>query len=796
MAPDPTPISTATSSRTSSATASPVIALSVFDDDEFHLADDTDSLLPRWNSESSIKEAGQGREWLERLAGLRFKLILLLALATGTILFMLLDDNLTRTLTSSVTDQLTALGFDSDPALTPGPRTPNASLPLDASAAPPALPLSHTQLWLLNQTTDSNMGAIPFAPEMYTAAIPFRALEAPSTVLAEPGCADAWVARRELCAALRGRWARPEDKPQLDVVWTWVNGSQNEFLTPWRAKVSSEIGEGLVHRSTRSLGGAVAKHFRDHDELRYSIRSVVTAFPTHALRKLHLLVGDAAAGDARPSAEVGTYELRLAQVPHWLSLSEATFARPSHDVLAMPASLRQAEAELQIVPHSSIFKTSGKAGPMDRSAKEAAAALWRTKVVPSFNSLAIEAQTANVGDLGEAFVGMNDDFFVLKPMSASDFHSPLTGPVFRFQRDLMVSAKAPTDTLDDGDGEWRGLGFANYLLSRRFGDRQRPYLVHQAKAGSGPLFREMHRVWTKELTQSAQARFRGKQFLEAQTWFLFTHYVIEKHREALLWSWVIARADADHDGFLQVAERAAMLRELGFKQGEETIKVWAAKRDSLDRLGDSMRDAGLDEPSGTSVVFSSQDGYAHFRTLAQIQANEFRPWPAFEAGQDTAELPACEIDVAQCFGPDFLSAEPPSDGETNAYVALKRLAFEHPQCGDCVVIGLLAKSGTRGLEAFLPPPATAARPAVDPKSVPAAVAVGLNSGAWAGAAFAGPPLSAGMARLTAVRLISRYAYAVGETDSRFVSDKGSEASLRRMLDNVDADEPTFLALNE
>ncbi len=140
----------------------------------------------------------------------------------------------------------------------------------------------------------------------------------------------------------------------------------------------------------------------------------MSAFPALALRKLHLLVGDAAAGAVRPSAQVSPTELRLAQVPHWLSLPRAIFARPSEDAAASPAPPLQADLELQVVPHSSIFKTAGRTGPTDAATREEEAARWRTDVLPSFNSLAIESQTANIADLGEGFVGMNDDFFMLE----------------------------------------------------------------------------------------------------------------------------------------------------------------------------------------------------------------------------------------------------------------------------------------------------------------------------------------------------------------------------------------------
>lgn len=75
---------------------------------------------------------------------------------------------------------------------------------------------------------------------------------------------------------------------------------------------------------------------------------------------------------------------------------------------------------------------------------------------------AIESQIHNLPSLSPNFISMNDDFFLLRPLSASDFHTNLFGPVFRLQYDLKVTGK---QTANVGDpGEWGGLEWAAFVL--------------------------------------------------------------------------------------------------------------------------------------------------------------------------------------------------------------------------------------------------------------------------------------------------------------------------------------------
>lgn len=100
------------------------------------------------------------------------------------------------------------------------------------------------------------------------------------------------------------------------------------------------------------------------------------------------------------------------------------------------------------------------------------------------------------------------------------------------QRELKVFGFAPNIKLQEGDGEWKGLEYAAYLLSQRFGERGRPYLVHVAKSMSVPLMQEMQTMFLDELVETSESIFRGLRN-EVQSSFLSTHFIMERHREAL-----------------------------------------------------------------------------------------------------------------------------------------------------------------------------------------------------------------------------------------------------------------------
>lgn len=116
---------------------------------------------------------------------------------------------------------------------------------------------------------------------------------------------------------------------------------------------------------------------REHDELRYSMRSALASLPDVSIATLHLVVGDTPAYSpfAPPALDAASpaNATRFAQIPHWLGLSNIGLSEPASTVpsLRIPSLL--------VHPHSELFKSA------QPDSDETQAADWRTSVVPSFN---------------------------------------------------------------------------------------------------------------------------------------------------------------------------------------------------------------------------------------------------------------------------------------------------------------------------------------------------------------------------------------------------------------------------
>ena len=65
----------------------------------------------------------------------------------------------------------------------------------------------------------------------------------------------------------------------------------------------------------------------------------------------------------------------------------------------------------------------------------------------------------------------------------------------------------------------------------------------------------------------------------------------------------------------------------------------------------------------------------------------------------------CALRLRTCFSESFLDVRS-STPATSTTETFRRIAFEHPRCGDCLIVHLLAKTGNVGLEVFLPSKAT------------------------------------------------------------------------------------------
>ncbi|MEU2956463.1 stealth family protein [Streptomyces xanthochromogenes] len=134
----------------------------------------------------------------------------------------------------------------------------------------------------------------------------------------------------------------------VDAVFTWVDGSDPAWLER-RSRFSG---------TSYHAEAANAARYADHDELRYSLRSLDMYAPW--IRTIYLVTDD--------------------QTPAWLDTS-------------VPG--------IQVVSHRDIFRD--------------------TSVLPTFNSHAIESQLHHIDGLSEHFLYFNDDVFLGSELSPKDF---------------------------------------------------------------------------------------------------------------------------------------------------------------------------------------------------------------------------------------------------------------------------------------------------------------------------------------------------------------------------------------
>lgn len=166
------------------------------------------------------------------------------------------------------------------------------------------------------------------------------------------------------------------------------------------------------------------------------------------------------------------------------------------------------------------------------------------------------------------------------------------------QSDVMIGHSATTGNLR---GEWISLAYTNTLLGDRFGTRSRPYLTHVAKALSVPFLAELQTIWSSALARTASHAFRSyvKTDPDVSTTLLHTQYVVERWREALLWSWVVGRIGGDGDDW----DVGRAWTELGGELGKENLLVTRGVRDTIGEV-EAFQGNDTSMPKGrTSYVF-------------------------------------------------------------------------------------------------------------------------------------------------------------------------------------------------
>jgi hypothetical protein len=321
------------------------------------------------------------------------------------------------------------------------------------------------------------------------------------------------------------------------------------------------------------------------------------------------------------------------------------------------------------------------------------------KCLPTFNSLTIENQIYNtpsntdrvssehgktLPDQSELtaiqIFAMSDDMFLGKPHAASDIYSPLFGTVMGFKPNSYNTIVPPSEKDALRFGEKPYLIYTSWMLNRRFGGRKRKGQVHFGHSLSRSVYKEAMEAFPRPALKSACQKFRGETGFQLYSWYNAFHYTIERHREALLWSYIMIRSDPNRDGYLNWQERQAIISDL--EEGLANEGRNSYRKRMYYYVAKSLEDAGLEAPKvNVETTWTSLDGPA---TIANIDCFEFN--------------------VNECLAPGFSSPswDDRSDNPVFSTAAIfDRVARQDPQCGDCLT-KLLLNRVEQGLSPLLP----------------------------------------------------------------------------------------------
>ncbi|KAG0226790.1 hypothetical protein BGW42_003366 [Actinomortierella wolfii] len=459
-----------------------------------------------------------------------------------------------------------------------------------------------------------------------------------------PWFAD-WIRWRAIDPKLTHDKLVPPEKRSLDLIYAWVNGSDASLRS---LRGYFEARSPIFHNTDAAkVESTTIKRFRDMDELRFSLRSVVE-YATDAVRNIYLMASPL---PDSPTASPWTFlNSSRTQTPDWFD-AEAAQPRPFH-----------------LVNHIDFFSHKDH--------------------LPSFSSLAIEANMANIPGLATNFIYLNDDIFIGQPVNMADFWTPLYGYVFHMEGSLRVSPtlrEVPSNPLDIG--EWHSLQYSNVLLSRRFGARHRAYVAHIVHIFNKDILDEIHQLWPEEFLQTSSHRFRGEgEAKDINTSFMFAHYIVERLREVQLEAFWKHSVDSNSDGELDFDERQWLVDKIKeWNDGEPT--VFRMARDHLQNHKEILDRFGMTLTGTTAYRLSGIDGFPYLimdaDTSKSIHNEEAKqvPYKSYESHAKRQ----CKIDIDFCLGNDFGDASIPvlSQGRTEAI--FQRFFRDEFHCGDCLL---------------------------------------------------------------------------------------------------------------
>lgn len=229
----------------------------------------------------------------------------------------------------------------------------------------------------------------------------------------------------------------------IDVVYTWCDGSDPKFIEEKRAAFKQS---GLEYKEEDS--GEV--RYSDHDELRYSLRSVHQYLPW--VRRIFIVTNK--------------------QRPKWLKEHE----------------------KITVVDHSEIIPH---------------------ELLPTFSSVTIEMYLSKIPGLAEKFIYLNDDIFIARDMSPTDFFDG-DKPVVRFSRkyNSRLTIDEAKEVIGERKDDFTSTLYRSWLLFCQRNKKKIPYeqLVHSVDSYTKTIFDETVKKYP-ELLSVNSGKFRtGKEY--------------------------------------------------------------------------------------------------------------------------------------------------------------------------------------------------------------------------------------------------------------------------------------------
>lgn len=225
-------------------------------------------------------------------------------------------------------------------------------------------------------------------------------LTTPERLLSD-ACAERFIADGVVCDLTFSNRRQLSYESRISIIYAYENGSDPILSSIRDAFIGSEEVQGHAKD---------ARHFRVHNELQYSLRSVVRAFKNRlatSLASFHLLttdLPDLPFFDSDNPALLLQQGRRQAQQTPWRWGFKPSWLKANH----------MHHKHMTISPEYPwrFFQTHNV------SLSEAQA--WREEALPSFQSMSIESSIPHIHTQTDIAMGLCDDFFFMKELAPSD----------------------------------------------------------------------------------------------------------------------------------------------------------------------------------------------------------------------------------------------------------------------------------------------------------------------------------------------------------------------------------------